>query len=171
MRRKHRSGRGDGRPKAAQPWTRPPGPIELAARRRALRGDEERIYQGGKLVRVRVRPSDAMLRVLLEAENPDRFASRSRPTPEAAALIREKIKEEARQEIEEEKYDPEYIQEVRDRLDKRLERLNKREQREKLAEGWSLDDHGNLIPPGWRWVGLDDWEPSGGGEGGPAQTG
>jgi hypothetical protein len=94
-----RNGTGGGRPKrgggerkAAAAGARTPGPIEKRAWKRALVGDEERIYRRGKLAEVRVKPSDAMLKTLLQIDQPHRFG------PMAAAL-RKEIEKEVREEI------------------------------------------------------------------------
>jgi len=48
-------------------------PLELVAFERAVDGVEEKVYRGGKLGHVRVRPSDSLLVALLAAEKPEKF--------------------------------------------------------------------------------------------------
>jgi hypothetical protein len=42
------------------------------------------------------------------------------------------------------------VEELRERIFKKMQRLSERHRQEKIAEGWSLDEeHDHLIPPGW----------------------
>ena len=53
-------------------------PLENTAWRRAVEGVEEKIWRDGKLVQVKVKRSDAMLRLLLQAANPKKYGRLSR---------------------------------------------------------------------------------------------
>lgn len=50
--------------------------LELEARRRAVEGHDEPIYQGGEKVGVKRKYSDALLITLLAAHRPDKFSKR-----------------------------------------------------------------------------------------------
>lgn len=54
------------------------GGLERTAWERATKGVEEKVWRGGKLWQVRLRPSDAMLRLLLMGSNPKKYGRMSR---------------------------------------------------------------------------------------------
>ena len=69
--------------------------LETIAWHRATVGAEEKIYREGKLVATRVKPSDAMLRLLLQGANPRKYG-RTGMMP--TGLARERLKREVRKE-------------------------------------------------------------------------
>ena len=71
--------------------------IENVAWLRATVGAEEKIYREGKLVQVRVKPSDSMLRLLLQARNPKKYGRPSR-----GGETRKQIEKRVRKQILEE---------------------------------------------------------------------
>jgi hypothetical protein len=54
--------------------------------------------------------------------------------------------------------------EVRAALEKSLRAFSGRVHAEKLAQGWTEDSEGRLIPPGWVYAGTDDEDAAAGGE-------
>lgn len=54
------------------------GALEAIAWQRATVGAEEKVYRDGKLAFVRVKPSDAMLRLLLQGANPKKYGRTGR---------------------------------------------------------------------------------------------
>jgi hypothetical protein len=70
--------------------------LEAIAWQRATIGAEEKIYRNGELIMVRVKPSDAILRLLLQGAHPKKYG-RPGPMPKGEALKR--LKAEARQEV------------------------------------------------------------------------
>ena len=69
-------------------------PLENIAWLRATVGAEEKTYRDGKLVQVRIKPSDAMLRLLLQASNPKKYGRLSR-----GGATRKQIEKQLRAEI------------------------------------------------------------------------
>ena len=69
--------------------------LETIAWHRATVGAEEKIYREGKLVATKVKPSDAMLRLLLQGANPKKYG-RTGMMPKGLAL--ERLKKEAKRE-------------------------------------------------------------------------
>lgn len=70
--------------------------LDAVAWTRATQGAEEKVYRDGKLVMTRVKPSDAMLRLLLQGANPRKYG-RTGQMPKAALM--EKLRKEARAEM------------------------------------------------------------------------
>ncbi|HWT12252.1 MAG TPA: hypothetical protein VN231_05830 [Allosphingosinicella sp.] len=73
-------------------------PLENTAWERAVVGAEERIYRGGKLVQVRIKPSDAMLRLLLQGRYPNKYGFPSRGG-ESKKQIEKRLRKEIRREL------------------------------------------------------------------------
>lgn len=67
--------------------------LDTIAWERATQGAEEKVYRDGKLVMTRVKPSDAMLRLLLQGANPRKYG-RTGQMPKAAVM--DKLRKEAR---------------------------------------------------------------------------
>jgi hypothetical protein len=86
--------------------------LETIAWNRATVGAEQKVYRKGELVEVRVKPSDAMLRLLLQATNPKKFGA-------VDAAAREQIAEALRAEIEKE-LRPQVEAELRPRIEAEL---------------------------------------------------
>jgi hypothetical protein len=116
------------------------GPLEAIAYLRAVEGAETTIIRGGKVVEIRRKPSDAMLKTLLAAADPEKYSNRPRAT--AAQL------EEIRQSMEEAKIERGSAAHIE--LLKRLERKMFAVKRQMVrAEGYGLTVHGDLVPPGY----------------------
>lgn len=127
-------------------------PIELAAWQRAVEGVEEHYVAGGQ-VRIRVRHSDSLLRLLLQGADPKRYGPR--PGFKRKRLLkheRKQMEREIRAEIAAEQK-PWTFEESIALLDKKLKALGSEEDRKKLAEGWTMTDEGHWIPPGYGPVG------------------
>lgn len=91
--------------------------LEAIAYQRAVEGAEETVIRDGKVAFIRKKPSDRILKTLLESSNPAKFRSGG----EVSAAVRARIEKELRPRIE---------AEVRAEL--RAHRLNPREVRERL---------------------------------------
>jgi hypothetical protein len=116
------------------------GPLEAVAYIRAVEGAETTIIRAGKVVEVRRKPSDAMLKTLLAAADPDKYSNRPRATAEQLEAIRQSM-EEAKIE-----HDAEAHKEVVKRLIRKMYALKRRMVR---AEGYGMTVDGHLVPPGY----------------------
>lgn len=75
-------------------------PLETLAWQRATEGAPETIIRDGEIVQVKVKPSDSILRLLLQASNPKRFGRLSRGGASRRQIekkLRKKIEAEARE--------------------------------------------------------------------------
>jgi hypothetical protein len=72
------------------------GELDAIAWKRATEGAEEKVYREGRLVMTRVKPSDAMLRLLLQGANPAKYG-RTGQLPKAAVM--DKLRREVRAEL------------------------------------------------------------------------
>jgi AcrR family transcriptional regulator len=70
-------------------------PLEAIAWERAVKGAPETIIRDGKVVQVKVKPSDAMLRMLLQGANPKKYGRMSR-----GGATRRQIEKKVPREIE-----------------------------------------------------------------------
>jgi hypothetical protein len=122
------------------------GPLEAVAYIRAVEGAETTIIRAGKVVEVRRKPSDAMLKTLLAAADPDKYSNRPRATAEQLEAIRQSM-EDAREEENEERR-----LEAIERILRKLWALKRRQVR---AEGWGLTVKGEMVPPGYGPVSPD----------------
>ena len=107
-------------------------PLENTAWLRATVGAEEKTYREGKLVQVRIKPSDAMLRLLLQASNPKKYGRLSRGG-ETAKQIEKRLREEIRQEYAW-KYRDASTEEICHALAKRLKAFGLRYKAEELLK-------------------------------------
>lgn len=114
--------------------------LDMIAWQRATVGAEEKVWRDGKLVMTRVKPSDAMLRLLMQGANPKKYG-RTGQMPKGAML--RKLKRRAEKEVaaawraSEEELDAAILE--------KLDVLSRRQ----LAKGYSEGPEGLLIPPGW----------------------
>ena len=71
-------------------------PLEAVAWKRAVEGASEKIYKGGELVQERVKPSDALLRLMLIANDPGKYGAAASPAARARmeARLRKEIEAE-----------------------------------------------------------------------------
>lgn len=131
--------------------------LERLAYDRAVTGAEEVVIREGKIVAIKRKPSDAMLRMLLQGANPAKYG-RTAGERQASAAMRRRMKDELRAEIEAERDEPP-IEEVRARVLERLDRIEAHHREERLAAGYreAPEDYPDekrrtLIPPGWALV-------------------
>jgi len=75
--------------------TRASQPLETLAWQRATEGTPETVIRGGEVVQVRVKPSDALMRLLLQASNPKKYGRLSR-----GGATRRQIEKKLRKTIE-----------------------------------------------------------------------
>jgi hypothetical protein len=126
-------------------------PVELAAWERGVTGIEEEVIRGGMVVGYRMKRSDAVLRLLLQGANPKKYGPRPGFTRKRlTAWERKRIDQEVRAQIAAER--PSFEESI-EMLDKKLEAFGAREEKKKLAAGWTRRRDGDLIPPGWTWTG------------------
>ncbi|HZG09752.1 MAG TPA: hypothetical protein VEZ70_12300 [Allosphingosinicella sp.] len=144
--RKHRRWRADFDAACKAARMRARGPLEAAAWKRAVEGAETKVIRNGKLVEVRIRPSDSMLRLLLQAADPEKFGRNGGATPSQIALIKRRLEEEHEEETAERR------QELIDRLMRKMEGLKRKIVR---VEGYGMTLDGDLVPPGYGPVAAD----------------
>jgi hypothetical protein len=103
------------------------GRIETLAWQRAVEGAPETVIRGGEVVQIKMKPSDAMLGMLLRASAPEKYA------PQAAALreqiekeLRPRIEAEVRAELRAERLTPEKGDALRKQLEEMLSDFNRR---------------------------------------------
>ena len=70
--------------------------LDMIAYKRATEGAEEKVFRDGKLVSTKIKPSDAMLRLLMQGANPEKYG-RTGQMPKAAIL--RKLKKQAEAEV------------------------------------------------------------------------
>jgi hypothetical protein len=121
------------------------GPLEAIALQRAVEGTETKIIRNGKLVEVRVKPSDAMLKNLLAAADPEKYGNRPRATAEQLAAIREEM-EDAQEKIDDAQH-----QETIRRLIRKLHALRRR----RIQDGCGMTLDGDVVPKGYGPVSPD----------------
>ncbi|HYN45247.1 MAG TPA: hypothetical protein VES64_00995 [Allosphingosinicella sp.] len=117
--------------------------LDMIAWQRATVGAEERVWRDGKLVMTRLKPSDAMLRLLMQGANPKKYG-RIGQMPRAAVM--KKLRKEAEAEVRRKLRSSE--KELTAALLEKLDVLSRRQ----LAKGYSEGPDGSLIPPGWACV-------------------
>jgi hypothetical protein len=117
--------------------------LDMVAWQRATEGAEEKVYRDGKLVMTRIKPSDAMLRLLLQGANPKKYG-RTGQLPKGAML--KKLKRQAQKEVAATLRVSEA--DLNESLLKKLDVLRRRQ----LAKGYSEGPDGSLVPPGWKMV-------------------
>lgn len=100
------------------------GALEKIAWQRAVTGAPETLIRNGAVVQIRVKPSDAMLRLLLQASNPDKFGR-------SGGLSRREIERHLRRRIEaewrEQAAQAPAIEEVRSAILERLDAIGRHE--------------------------------------------
>jgi hypothetical protein len=117
------------------------GPLEAIAYARAVEGGETRIIRGGKLVEVRIRPSDAMLKTLMQAADPEKYGRVGGVSPAQVAKLRAQWEKEQAEAPE----DEERKREVVERLIRKTIKLRERE----FKKGMGLTVDGQLVPIGY----------------------
>lgn len=112
-------------------------PLETLAWQRATEGTPETIIRGGEVVQVRIKPSDAMMRMLLQASDPKKYGRISRGGASRRQIerkLRKKIEAEVRAEIAAERGPVRSAKEIFDALAARVAEI-KREKAAKAAGG------------------------------------
>jgi AcrR family transcriptional regulator len=102
-------------------------PLDAVAWQRAVEGATERIYRKGELVQERTRPSDALLRLVLQSADPDKYGTAS-PGAKARmeAALRTRIEAEIRAEGWQKKPGPEELAAMRKEFSERLSAYNRK---------------------------------------------
>lgn len=80
-------------------------PLETLAWQRATEGTPETIIRGGEVVQIKVKPSDSMMRLLLQAANPKKYGRLSRGGATRRQIekkLRKTIEAEAREKMKRE---------------------------------------------------------------------
>ena len=125
--------------------------LDTIAWKRATEGAEEKIYRDGRLVFTRVKPSDSILRLLMQGADPERYGrtgQQRKPSKHLEKKLRKQIEREIRA-SESEEARAFLIEKLGGLIAMKAEQAN----REKLAAGWLPGPDGKLVvPPGWRMV-------------------
>jgi hypothetical protein len=126
--------------------------LDMIAWKRATEGTKEEIWRDGRVVFTRVKQSDAMLRLLMQGANPQKYGRTGKmPKPKNKHLLK-KLKKQAEREVKA-AYSKGNIEALRTRLAELLDMVKRRTERAKLTEGWTPGPDGKLVvPPGWRMV-------------------
>lgn len=126
--------------------------IELHAWERGVVGVEEPIVRNGEIVGTRLKRSDAILRLLLQATKRKKYG----PNPgftrkQLTKFERQKIEREVR--IELDAYPRAAKAATQEEVDRelmfRLDELGKGINAQRLRDGWTKIDEENWVPPGW----------------------
>jgi hypothetical protein len=123
-------------------------PIETLAWQRAVEGTAETIIRGGEVVQIKVKPSDSLMRMMLQASNPKKYGRMSRGGASRRQIekklrlslekeLRPIIEAQVRAEIaEREAAAAEDVKSLFDRLSERVAEIRReREQRAAAAPG------------------------------------
>jgi hypothetical protein len=135
--------------------------LERLAFQRAVEGGEEVTIRGGEVVSIRRKPSDAMLRMLLQGANPGKYG-RTAGERQANTAAERRLRDGLRDEIRRELY-AEYVASAEERqaetdaeIMRNLAAVRKRRERELLGAGYQplppdypTDGGLTLIAPGW----------------------
>lgn len=79
-------------------------PLETLAWQRATEGAPEKVIRGGEVVQIKVKPSDSLMRLMLQASNPKKYGRLSRggaTRRQIEKALRKRIEAEVRVEVEE----------------------------------------------------------------------
>lgn len=117
--------------------------LDMIAWKRATEGTEEKVYRDGRLVFTRVKPSDSILRLIMQGANPGKYG-RQGTMPKRAVM--KKLRKEAQAEAKAAMRAS--IEEVTASLEKGLAILRRR----RIAEGYEEGPAGMLVPPGYKIV-------------------
>jgi AcrR family transcriptional regulator len=125
--------------------------LDMIAWKRATEGTREEIWRDGRLVFVRVKQSDAMLRLLMQGANPEKYG-RTGQLPRKNKHLLKKWRKHAEYEAKA-AYSEGNRKALTERLTGLVAMLARRDERAKLAAGWLPGPDGALVvPPGWRMV-------------------
>ena len=125
--------------------------LDMVAWQRATEGAEEKVYRDGRLVFTRVKPSDSILRLLMQGANPKKYG-RTGQAPRKDKHLEKKLRKQIEREVRAAE-----SEEARATLNATLigllDMVARRTERKKLSEGWTPGPDGQLVvPPGWRMV-------------------
>ena len=116
------------------------GEIERLAWDRAVNGTEEKVIRDGKVVQIRIKPSDSILRLLLQGSNPKKYGRMGR-----GGETRKQIEKRVRKEVLAERAAREpTIEAVRDEVIRRIAAIRKHRIE---RQGWTEGPDGGLLPP------------------------
>lgn len=122
------------------------GPLERLAYERATIGARETVIRDGKVVAEKIKPSDAMLRLLLQGARPGKYGRLSRGG-ETKKQIEKRLRKQIEAELRGEAVaDP---GEVAAKLEEEIDRLLRGKDATRRAAGWQWTEDGDPIPPGW----------------------
>ena len=132
--------------------------LERLAFDRAVTGAEEVVMRDGKVAMTRRKPSDAMLRMLLQGADPGKYG-RTAGERQASEAARRRMKDELRPELFKEFMGGRTHEELVDDTFNKLERVLEGERKAQRAQGYrdAPDDYPDgegrlLIAPGWALV-------------------
>jgi len=125
--------------------------LDTIAWKRATEGTEEKIYRDGRLVFTRLKPSDSILKLLMQGADPERYGRIGR-MPRKDKHLEKKLRKQIAREMKAAE-----SEEARAALEGKLmgliDMVRRRNARQKLAAGWSPGPDGRLVvPPGYRMV-------------------
>jgi hypothetical protein len=134
-------------------------PAELTAWSRAVEGVEQEFACGGQ-VHVRRRYSDGLLRLLLQGSNPKKYGphpgfTRKRILKHERKQMEREIRAGIAEEMAAHSRSPE---QVRASIRRKLEAIERHEEPQKLAAGWTRSADGYWIPPGYGPI--PGWQPA-----------
>ena len=116
------------------------GGIERLAWDRAVNGTEEKVIRDGKIVQIRIKPSDSILRLLLQGSNPKKYGRIGR-----GGETRKQIEKRVRKEVRAERAAREpSIEAVRDEVIRRIAAIRRHRIEQ---QGWREGPDGGLLPP------------------------
>jgi hypothetical protein len=106
-------------------------PLETLAWQRATEGAVEKVIRNGEVVQIRIKPSDALMRLLLQASNPKKYGRLSRGGASRRQIerkLRKTIEAEVRAEFAREKRVD--AKELFDKLSERIAEMEREEEEE-----------------------------------------
>ena len=126
--------------------------LDMIAWKRATEGAEEKVYRDGRLVFTRVKPSDSILRLLMQGANPKKYGRTGQAPRPGTRHLEKKLRKQAEREVRA-AYSEGNRQALEARLGELLDMVTRRDRQQKLAAGWAPGPDGRLVvPPGWRMV-------------------
>lgn len=117
--------------------------LDMIAWKRATEGTKETVWRDGRIVYVRQKQSDSMLRLLMQGADPERYGRMGQlPKKTVLKQLRKEAEREAKAGLSASH------EELADKIVGLFGRLRRR----RLAEGYNEGPDGRLVPPGWRMV-------------------
>jgi hypothetical protein len=113
------------------------GPLEALAWERAVVGAETIVVRNGEVVEVRKKPSDAMLRLILQASDPEKFGSPNRGGGETARQMEKRLRRQIEKEIREQiAASRPTIEQVTQKIIRKVEAIKRHKARYGSMDGW-----------------------------------